>query len=490
MRGRWLLYVILAAAAIVYFAAVGHWSLSSSEAYSALAADQHSLAAVIESAGRFDPGKPGLYQVLLHAVSGCLGDSEMVLRSPSAIFALASIVFVFLIGEEMFGFEDGLAGATLWAFNPLIVILARWARPYAMFVALALGQLLAFLKLRERPSRRRLAACTVLTAAMLYTHLGGFLWIGAEVATLVRDIYRKRRNGAAWLSLMLGVLTFMPCLPYLTHQSNELLFGHFLDYMGSPQAHSWLIESAAVAAACAIALALIFGRSLEGEGHEPARTCVICAALPIVGVAVCSALFHPVFSVRYIAPCFGLMAVLAARCLGAAGARVRNLASAAVAMMFLLMAPFYLSCNPEPWREIAQTVSDHAKPSEPIFFEVNIVDNTPGRANGDFPQGFLRVPFDRYFVGTNPQRILPDFNPAEARAVAAREADHGSGAWLISGRKPEEVRTELPTAGFRITPVFHRGIITVYHIAGIAAGRTVDRAERSNGQTAEGTSVY
>ena len=71
---------LFAVTALLYSFHLGSWSLGASEAYSALAATQSSFAGVIQEALRFDPGKPPLYQLLLHCFVRLFGNSEASLR--------------------------------------------------------------------------------------------------------------------------------------------------------------------------------------------------------------------------------------------------------------------------------------------------------------------------------------------------------------------------------------------------------------------------
>ena len=92
------------------------------------------------SALTFDPGKPLLYHLLLHLLCRWLRlAGEAALRILSVVFGVASVWLVWALGNELFGFTVGLWAATLWAFNPLAVVFARWARMYSMLVATRIG---------------------------------------------------------------------------------------------------------------------------------------------------------------------------------------------------------------------------------------------------------------------------------------------------------------------------------------------------------------
>src|SRR5260370_31090637 len=181
-RGRALwVGILMVAATIAYSYRLGHEPLGASEAYIALAASQPSVARVAQSALSLDPGKPVFYHLMLHWLCGWFGTGESSLRALSVCFGVAGVWLVFALAEELFGYEVGLAAAILWAFNPLAVILARWARMYSMLVAFALGHLLALSKARRAASPGILLIGGLAGGAMLYTHFGGVLILGADV---------------------------------------------------------------------------------------------------------------------------------------------------------------------------------------------------------------------------------------------------------------------------------------------------------------------
>ncbi len=211
-------------------------TLCASEAYTAMAATQPDFSEVIRTTLRFDPGKPPLYPILLHGVVAMLGDSETAMRLPSVLFAMTNVALLMALGAEMFAPPVGIAAAVLWALSPPAIIYGAWARMYSMLVALSLGQLLLLWELRSRPSAGRAMACGLLAAAMLYTHLGSILFLGAEAAMLTGACWRGERNGPAWVALMLGAALFAPFLPIASRQVHELIFGHWVDWIGPAHA--------------------------------------------------------------------------------------------------------------------------------------------------------------------------------------------------------------------------------------------------------------
>ena len=212
---------------------------------------------------QFDPGKPVLYHLLLHWFCGWFGISETALRGFSLIFGLVSLGLVFAYARELFGPQVALAAAAMWAFNPLALIFARWARMYSMFVAFTLAHLLAMAKLRRRATITRTIIAGVLGAAMLYSHFAAVFFIAADLIVVVREFRRDGRS-VSWPAVAIALLLFMPFMPAAAVQSHALLFGHWLDWLGVD--HGSIATRFVVAGlAVAVILWLTLGARRAGE---------------------------------------------------------------------------------------------------------------------------------------------------------------------------------------------------------------------------------
>ena len=179
--------------------------------------------AVFDASLQLDPGKGGgLYVFALHWYCGLFGTGEAALRAFSAAFALASVMLVFALAAELFGAETALIAAALWAFNPIALIVARWARMYSMFIALTLGSLLAMRKVQRHPTAVRIATFGVLGAAMLYTHLGGALMLAPRRRSSRAIDGAAGRFLPACLGIAIALILFVPIAPRRARASARL----------------------------------------------------------------------------------------------------------------------------------------------------------------------------------------------------------------------------------------------------------------------------
>ena len=486
-RHRATLVVLLLAAAAMYFFQLGRAGFDDAEAYSAFIASRSSVAAVYHASLQLDPGKGGaLYVILLHWYCAVFGTGEAALRAFSAAFALLSVMLVYMLAgdlfDDLFGPDTALCAAALWACNPIALIVARWARMYSLFIALALAGLLAMRKLRRRPSIARILVFGTLGAAMLDTHLGGALMLGAEAAIVARDRWRGRACLPAFAGLALAACLFMPIAPSALAQVRASALGHRFDWMGSAPDLSPLLRLGIATIAAALGVLLIFGpalrfdRARRSDDSEPMRWCAIWSFLPLLALTAGSLILHPMFEIRYIAPVMAGLTVLVAAALGLAGARTRGFAMTAL-LSAMLIPPMLFQFKHQPfdlWPRMARGVADGGAHAQEVFFEAGYVMSIRQASALDadtlievLPEGYLRIPFDYYFRGANRRHAINPFRFATARATLAQAARRNGGAWLVSHMGDDDLALELPPATeFSCERMVHDPSVAVslYHI--------------------------
>jgi hypothetical protein len=338
---------------------------------------------------------------------------------------------------------------------------------YSMFIALTLAHLLFLAKLRRNPSPQRTVICGLLGAAMLYTHLGGVLILGAESAMIVRDFWLRGKSNA-WPAIVLTLALFSPFIPIAVTQSRSLLFDHWLDWIGAQRPQLSLEVKATLVFGIVIAgLWFVFATRSSDERSEALRWCMALALLPIILMVGTSVLVRPMFQIRYLAPCWALAAVALAFILDAMGTRFRRLGVLAIAGLFVAFIPLYQHAENDPWRDIAQQMETSAAPTEAVVFEAGFFgpDHTIGGPAGGFPDGYYRIPFDFYFHAANPRTAVPGSDPKEARELISDELDKAGGVWLVSGKKLPEAMNEVPgSSQARLASVSTYGDVLLLHL--------------------------
>jgi hypothetical protein len=158
---------------------------------------------------------PPLYFLLMHAWTPAAGQSEFALRFPSVVAATLTLPLIYVLGRSLLSHETGLWAALLAAVSPYYLWYAQEARMYTWLVALGLASVYTLLPLLEKKPRLHdyLAFVTV-TAAMVYTHYGGFLLLAFEIG-IYTAYHLRARSPAALVALAALALVLMPLLPYL-----------------------------------------------------------------------------------------------------------------------------------------------------------------------------------------------------------------------------------------------------------------------------------
>ncbi|HEU5323956.1 MAG TPA: glycosyltransferase family 39 protein, partial [Methylomirabilota bacterium] len=160
--------------------------------------------AVLHENGRPYVEKPPLYYWLAALASRPAGAvSELSLRLPSSLAALAGVVLVFVLGRDLFGRRTGALAALVIATVQGYAIEARWAHPDMLWSVCLLAACTAFWK-AHRPGGDRRALVffhgVMGLAVLAKGPLGILLPILAIVAYLAasRDLASLRHAGLAW----------------------------------------------------------------------------------------------------------------------------------------------------------------------------------------------------------------------------------------------------------------------------------------------------
>lgn len=446
-RGKDGVYAILAAlvvgaAALLYGHAVGRAGLGASEAYSALAAAQGRATSVAQVALLLDPGKPPLYHLLLHGFTAWFGTGEGALRMFSVGFGIASVWLAYALGSELFGVEVGIGAAFLWAFDPIAVVEARWARMYSMFVALAMLHLWA---MRRKGRTEKVVLGGLSGAVMLYTHLCALLVIAGDIIVTVRE-WRENGYSDSWPAIAIALALFLPFCPIAISQASSLLFGHWLDWIGIGH-ESLNFRIVAGMAGAGVLLWLTFAPRTVDERSAAFHWCLIYGVTPVVALATVSIAVRPSFCVRYVSPGVCILTIGLVHLLDRAGERARNLGIVGLGTLLLAMVPSYYGPRREPWAAIAAEIESNRNRAEPVFFEAGFLSSARdivGQGNNGFPLGFFRVPFDYYFHGSNPRAVIPGSDPAAGQRIIAAAVAEMGGAWLVSAKPRADALREIP----------------------------------------------
>ena len=311
------------------------------------------------------------------------GNSEGYIRTLSALFGLATIPAVFVLGKQMFNARVGFVASLLLAVNAYAVRYSQEARSYSLYPLLCVLSSIFFLRLLENPSRRNRVAYVLTSVLSVYAHFfAGLLvvaqWIAIRLSdtlepsiqTEVKKAWRHFAIAVAPLAIFIvstgvGVLRWVPrprftdlrtCVLFLTGNGGTLLL---------------LLYLIAIVAGTTVAFREGLRSPLTPEAWKYAFF-LIWFVFPILFIFVISQL-KPLFVIRYFV--FTIPAVVLLAAAGLARIRPRVLLSFVVLIFALLSLradeSYYqkdFDIFREDWRSASRYVLANSQAGDVILF--------------------------------------------------------------------------------------------------------------------------
>jgi mannosyltransferase len=380
--------------AVLCLFAISGRSLGFDEAATVTIASQHGAA--LGAAIAHDGGNMSGYYLLLHVLINWFGNSELVLRLPSAIAGVITVGAIAAIADRLFGRLAALYAGILCAVSLPLVFWAQNARGYALMVALVSIAYLAFLSLvdpppgPERTGRhpdRRLWVVYVLSMTLAtYASFVAVLVIAAQVVALLP---RRRRRRLLPFSAAVAAYAVL-CTPLLvlalqrgsgqlfwvpapTYEVERQVIESLTSAGQQPSFHDTPLSMllAIVTMVALIAISLQLWRAARRGDRVWARGATLAwLAVPSLLSFGYSLVAQPFFLPRNLLMSVPAVALL----LGAALASPRVPRRTGVALFLLLVVlrgaqvvPAY-AVSPEPWQQAAAEVLQRTRPGDCIAF--------------------------------------------------------------------------------------------------------------------------
>ena len=434
---RWL-FIILAAAALLRFTALGQESLWYDEAVSVSLASHPAWD--LFSGKIHDSGNPPLYFALLHGWLTLLGSpSEAAARSLSALFGGLGILAAFVLARRWAGSSVALTTAALLTFSPMHIYLSQEARTFTLVILLTTLSFLFLEKLRSQPRIWDYSAYLIFSAALIYSHYYGFFVLLTQFVylNLLPSPATPKRLRQNWIFLVVLVL-FLPQIPvFLIQQATplpkensalhllalplNLTVGRTLVWRESGMAAFALTEIAILAL-----IAAPLWRGLKASRRHQPVLWFWLMGIPLAVLIVTIAI-SPILVDRYLSlilPAYVMVLGMGLLDLRSARPKFFLIVLAALAMVTAIsLARYYMLPQKDNWRGLCAYVKEHRRMSEPVLI---------------YPD-YVQIPYEYYSRdSTNvyplPRALRngsPKSNPDSARMVESLTA--ASGAWLIIG---------------------------------------------------------
>jgi uncharacterized membrane protein len=169
-------------------------------------------------ASRHEATPPG-YFVLIYFVQKYVGDSEWVLRFPSAVAGVLSVLVIYLLGRRLYSPREGLIGAVLLTVLWAPIYYGQEARAYSLLLLFTLlatyfwVAVVRDLAFRSRVSTYEVFGYVLSAVAASYLHYYGLYLIGLQgLGALLLGVRRIRALGYLILIYSLILFAYLPWL--------------------------------------------------------------------------------------------------------------------------------------------------------------------------------------------------------------------------------------------------------------------------------------
>jgi len=232
--GSWVtLAAIVLLAAVLRFWDLDRTSIWFDEAVSWLQSRESFINVFVRTAS---DNYPPLHNLVLWPMIKLFGDSETVLRVPSAILGTLGVAMIYQLGADLWDRRTGLLAAFLLAVSPIHIWYSTEARMYALLSLCSIVFVWSLVRVCQRPGPFNCLLALAAGAAVLYTHIYSvFLFAALNILILFAYAYWPAMPGTGrrdwFLSQAAAFALFCPWLVVLFLRTRVVLReGFWLPY--------------------------------------------------------------------------------------------------------------------------------------------------------------------------------------------------------------------------------------------------------------------
>lgn len=309
------------------------------------------------------------------------GQNEGIVRLPSILCSTGAVLFIYLLGRDLFDGRAGLISALVMALSPLQLYYAQEARMYTQLVLLVIFS--SWCLMRALRNDGVLWWVLLALGAALASYTSYFIF--PVLFTMFVYVLSRKREHILRFMLSMGVvaLLYLPWIGVLFSQTRAVLGAYWMErphplvifttlcsfFVGYSLPPFWIAVSLAVTLLMVFVLFNSVRHAFRQRDTdvEALIWLLLWGLMPLLGIYIAS-LVRPIFQIRTVmttAPAFYLL-------VGWGLTRVRQKKIHNVlflpTLLMMLMSTWNFYFNPAfskpPWRQAAAYVDEHAQPGD------------------------------------------------------------------------------------------------------------------------------
>jgi uncharacterized membrane protein len=296
-----------------------------------------------------------------------LGESAEVVRSLSAIFSVATIPLIYLLGKNILNRKAGIISASFFTFHSTVLYFAQEARSYSMYTFFVVLSALFFLRYLDIRNMKNLVLYLLFSIVAVYLHTFGVFLIFSQFVYII--LFERQKKTIVSFSIA-WTLLFVAIIPLFLNESQAS--GGLLDWI-QPVKFSSLLHLFKFLSSQSNVLMGIFGILFTAclaitiynftKYHQNKKVFYLYLwfFIPIVVVFIISLVVKPLFIDRYFYYCLVSFLIIVSIPLSIAPVRLWNLLVFATTLLLLFNTQrwYFIDYQKENWKPYVQYVLDN-----------------------------------------------------------------------------------------------------------------------------------
>ena len=191
-----LLAIILILSIIIRLWGLGEKSLWIDELYSWLFSSQKTF--FDSFIYMFSDLSPPIYYLILYLWIKLFGNSEFILRFPSFLAGIASVIVIYFLAKKNFNKQIALGATILTGLSPVLLYYSQEARPYSLFVLFSIITVSIWIELinkinnEENLDSKILFKYMIFSLLTIFIHYWGLILVFFQILYLFVVVFLKK----------------------------------------------------------------------------------------------------------------------------------------------------------------------------------------------------------------------------------------------------------------------------------------------------------